>query len=123
MGMEQRVNFPAKGQPSWSQVADLLLRSGYPVQLRMINGELAFPDETPPENWRELRIGTPGGMITARRDGDSVLLVTWGNADAALQQAWNALTWAFAEAGAGLVATESGEVAAGEYSKRVELPF
>ncbi len=123
MGMEQRVRFASGPGPSWPQVAELLQRSGYPVQLRMIDGELAFPDEAPPETWRELRVGTHDGMITARREGDAVLLVTWGNADANLRKMWNALTWAFADAGAGTVATEGGEVSAAEFRKGATLPF
>jgi hypothetical protein len=44
----------------------------------MIDGELAFPDEEPPEDWRELRIGTPEGMmVTIRRERDRVVLVVW----------------------------------------------
>jgi hypothetical protein len=71
MGMAQSVTFPAGSLPSWSAVQDLLASRGFPVQVRMIDGELAFPDEEPPENWRELRLGTPDGMIvTVRREGD-----------------------------------------------------
>src|SRR5947209_20453200 len=99
MRMEQTVTFPASSPPSWSAARDLLASRGLHVQVRMIDGELAFPDEEPPENWRELRLGTTDGMtLTVRRDRDRVVLVVWGNADAGLVQARNALTWAFAEA-------------------------
>ncbi len=61
-----------------------------------------FRTRSPPANWRELRLGTPEGMIvTVRREPAGVVLVVWGNADARLVQVWNALTWAFAEAGKG----------------------
>jgi hypothetical protein len=66
----------------------------------MIDGELAFPDEEPPQNWRELRLGTADGMmVTVRREGDRVVLVVWGNSDASLIRAWNALACTFAELG------------------------
>jgi hypothetical protein len=75
----------------------------------MIDGELAFPDEEPPADWRELRVSTlEGGMVTIRRDSDRVVLVVWGNADAGLVQTWNAITLAFAEACNGQVQPRTG---------------
>jgi hypothetical protein len=122
MGMEQKVAFGASGCPSWSAVEELLKRHSYPVQMRMIDGQLAFPDETAPDAWQELRLGTPAGMITVRRQGDAVLLVTWGNADQAMRLAWNALTWAFAEASQGQVAHAGGLLSAAEYRQQEALP-
>jgi hypothetical protein len=120
--MDQRVEFD-DAAPLWPAVAEVLGRHGFPVQMRMIDGQLAFPDETPPESWRELRLGTPAGMITLRREGErAVSLVTWGNADAALRQAWNALTWACAEVSGGRVATGAGLVSAAEFRRSAELP-
>ncbi len=121
MGMEQVVRF-ADPVPSWPAVRDVLARHGFPVQVRMIDGQLAFPDEEPGEGWRELRLGTPGGMVTVRREPDRVLLVTWGNADRPLLQAWNALTWAFAEAGNGKIESGEGPQAAAEYRRTADLP-
>jgi hypothetical protein len=89
----------------------------------MIDGELAFPDEEPSENWRELRLGTSDGLvITVQRQPDRVMLVVWGNADAALLQAWNALTWAFAEAANGQISTADGPQTPEEYRNSVDLP-
>jgi hypothetical protein len=105
MGLELTVTYGGKPAPAWSEVAGLLARHGLPVQLRMIDGELAFPDETPPEPWRELRLGTPGGMVTVRRERDQVVLVVWGNADTALLQGRSVLAWAFAQAGGGQILT------------------
>src|SRR5205814_953475 len=84
MGMEQAVTFEGGPLPAWGAVRDLLAGRGYPVQTRMIDGELAFPDEAPPEEWRELRVGTPGGMVTLRREPGRVVCVTWGNAQGEL---------------------------------------
>ena len=120
MGMDQTVR---GGQGvSWVGLRDFLGQRGYPVQLRMIDGELAFPDETPLETWSELRVGTPQGMITLRRGPDALTVVTWGNADAALRQAWNALVWACAAVGGGQVVTEQGAVSAAEFRSRAEMP-
>src|SRR5947209_6138941 len=103
MGMEQIVLISGGKEPSWPALRDFLAQHGCMVQLRMINGELAFPDEEPPADWRELRLGTNAGMITIRREAGRLLVVTWGNADSALRQAWNVITWALAALGSGQV--------------------
>jgi hypothetical protein len=121
MGMDQTVTFAAD-VPAWPAVRGLLARGGFPVELRMIDGELAFPDEEPPEAWRELRLGTPQGMVTVRRDAGRVVCVTWGNADAALREAWNAAAWAFAEAGGGRVQTAAGPEDAAAFRAHAEFP-
>jgi hypothetical protein len=99
--MQQRVVFGERGCPSWAAVGEHLQQQGFPIQMRMIDGQLAFPDEMPADAWNEVRVGILGGMITARREQDGVTLVTWGNADEQLRQAWNALTAAFAELSGG----------------------
>ncbi len=121
MGMDQAVTF-ADAIPSWNTVQELLAGRGFPVQMRMIDGELAFPDELPPETWRELRVGTAQGMVTVRREGLRVVFVTWGNADADMRTAWNALTWAYAKAGAGQIHTGEGVTSADEFQVRAEMP-
>ena len=121
MGMDQTVTFAA-GVPPWPAVRDLLARGGFPVGLRMIDGELAFPDEEPAADWRELRLGTPQGMVTVRREGHRLVFVTWGNAEASLTQAWNAVAWAFAAAGGGQVQSADGAWSAAEFQHRADLP-
>ena len=123
MGMEQTVAFDAGNVPAWDAVGALLFGLGYSVQLRMIDGQLSLPDEQPPDDWRELRVGTPQGMVTLRRAGERISLVTWGNADRGLTQAWNALTWACAEAGGGRILSEKGPLSPADYRRGVELPF
>src|SRR2546423_9914636 len=120
MGMDQTVTFVTEILPTFEAVRPVLAARGLPIQLRMIDGELAFPDEKPSESWRELRVGTPQGMITLRRGADRLAFVTWGNADRALTQAWNALVWAFAHLGAGQILTERGPVSADEYRQAVD---
>lgn len=121
MGMEQSVVFPGT-VPAWAAACDLLEARGFPVRVLMIDGLPALPGEQPPDAWRELRLGTPQGMVTARREGGRLVFVTWGNADAGLRQAWNALAWAFAEAGGGAVEAPGATVPAEEFRRRAELP-
>jgi hypothetical protein len=120
--MDQKVVFASDRLPAWSRVAEFLASRGYPVQMRMIDGALAFPDELPGEDWRELRVGTAQGMVTLRREPDGLTLVTWGNADANLRQAWNALTWAVAHMTGGSVHMAEGEQRAEEFVRTAELP-
>ena len=100
MGMDRTLTFLENKLPSWKAVADLLTQRGLPVQMRMIDGELAFPDEEPPVAWHELRIATSAGMITQKRNGNQVSLIIWGNADPALLHDWEVVATAFTELGA-----------------------
>jgi hypothetical protein len=122
MGMEQTIVFAGDSGPSWPAIQELLARRGFPVQLRMIDGQLAFPDETPAEQWQELRLSTPLGMVTLRREPDQVKVVTWGNADAALRQAWNAVTWGVAEAGGGHILSPHGPQTPGDFQRNADFP-
>jgi hypothetical protein len=123
MGMDQKVVFANGPAPSWPAVRDLLASRGCLLQIRMIDGELAFPDEEPSESWRELRLATHGGQpITVKRSSEEVQLVIWGNADQKLIQVWNALTWAFAEVGQGTVHSSQGTLSASDYLKQADLP-
>jgi hypothetical protein len=122
MGMEQTVSYGGQPVPGWETIAGLLAQRGLVVQMRMIDGQLAFPDEVPPAEWRELRVGTTQGMVTLRREGASIVLVVWGNADLGLRQVWNALAWACAEAGGGRVQTGQGEMDAPAFAQRAEMP-
>jgi hypothetical protein len=121
MGMEKTVLFVNQPAPPWTAVQNLLASRGFETQIRMIDGELAFPDEMPPELWRELRVGTPHGMITLRREPDRMVVVTWGNAEGAMRQAWLALTWAVAEAGGGRIQSPDGMQTAAEFLAGADL--
>src|SRR5437868_4674527 len=105
MGLDQRVRFAADRAPAWPALRDLLASRGLAPQLRMIDGQLAFPDEEPAPDWQELRVGSATGMVTLRRETDGMRLVIWGNADAQTRQAWNAITWAVARLSGGIVET------------------
>jgi hypothetical protein len=122
MGLEQTVAFPNGTVPAWPDVRELLAQRGLPVQMRMIDDQLAFPDEVPAEPWRELRVGSPAGMVTLRRGADQVALITWGNADVPLLRTRNALAWAFAEAGAGRIHSDERDQTATEFLHNADLP-
>jgi hypothetical protein len=122
MGIAQSVSFANKPLPSWAVLKRFLDGHGYPLQLRMIDGELALPDEVPPDAWRELRVGTPQGMVTMRREQDRIVFATFGNADAALMQAWNGLVWAVAEVGGGQIDSPNGLVTAADFRRSADLP-
>ncbi len=102
MGMEQTVTFRTV-PPAWPVARALLAARGLDFQVRMIDGQLAFPNEEPPELWTELRLSTQGGMITVRRDGNRLAFVIWGSADIRLRDQCNELVKAFADAGGGEV--------------------
>lgn len=101
MGIERRVEFAAAPTLDWPRlVADLAARGLSPT-LRMIDDLPAFPDEVPPAEWRELRLGFAAGMVTVRRAGTDLLCVVWGTADAGLTAAQEAAADALAGQGAG----------------------
>jgi hypothetical protein len=114
--------FPGGRLPPWPAVRDLLAGRGLPLKMRMIDGQPAFPDEEPPEEWREIRVAAADGMVTIRREGDRLAFVVWTNAGAELRQILNALAWAFAEVGAGRIDAPQGPVDAAGFLRTAELP-
>jgi len=102
MGMTITVSF-TDNPPAWADVARYLAEHGFTVGMRMIDGQLAFPDEEPPEAWKELRVATPGGMVTMHRKPDRIDLVIWGNADGSLRQGWHALAHGWSHVGVGTI--------------------
>ncbi len=118
MGMDQRVTCRSDQLFDWPSFVDGLAAKGFAVDIRMIDGELSFPDETPPDSWRELRVGTPNGMVTLRRETDGIVVVTWGNADDAMRQSWNAIAWGVAQVTGGQVDGRSPD----RYLEEADLP-
>lgn len=116
MGLDRTVRFASAETPAWEAVRSQLLRVGEAGQLRMIDNLPAFPDEDPPADWKELRVGTTGGMVTIRRGSGSLTCVVWGNADAALSAAFAKAIWACAAAGAGVVDMPSRALTAAEFA-------
>jgi hypothetical protein len=111
-----RFNGSTGSVPGWDAIKGRLARVGEPAPLRMIDGLPAFPDESPEEGWRELRVGFSAGMVTLRRGGDVLTCIIWSNADAALLAARDRVAWACATAGQGMVAMPAGEIPAAEFA-------
>ena len=109
MGMTHRITGLRAGI-SWPTLRDELAQRGLPAQLRMIDAQLAFPAEEPPENWSELRIGMAAGMVTIRRETDAVSVVIWGNADEALRAAWTTLATAITQVFGGSIQLEMTDI-------------
>ena len=80
MGMSQQIKTGSRNI-AWPWIVKAMALRGMPLQMRLIDGQLALPDETPGDNWRELRVAWAGRMITIKRIADGVELVCWGNAD------------------------------------------
>lgn len=102
MGMSIVIQYPDT-PPSWSAIRQGLIEKGVTPLMRMINGELSYPDEDPPENWGELRISIGPGMISLRKGADTLECVVWGNADATLQEHWKLLADVCAVVGNGKI--------------------
>ena len=117
MGLDCTVRFPAGAVPAWEAVQSQLARVGEAGTIRMIDGMPAFPDETPEEGWRELRVGCAAGMVTLRKGSDSLSCVVWSNADAALLAARDRVAWACAAAGQGTVETGSESLSFDDFAR------
>ncbi len=102
MGMSILIEFP-KSPPPWSMIKEGLFAKGVTPEMRMIDGELSYPDEEPPETWQELRISLSGGMISLRKGDHSLECVVWGNADPTLRENWRLLAEVCAEVGQGKI--------------------
>jgi len=113
VGLEVRVKFPAAPVVDWGGLLVGLAASGRPASgrpasVKMIDDLPAFPDEIPPEEWREVRLGFAAGMVTVRRAGTDLACVVWGSADAELAAAQAAVAQALAGQGGGVVSPPPG---------------
>lgn len=87
MGLDRKLRFDPARTPEWPALVARCKSLGIDVAMRMIDGELALPDEMPSPTWREVRVAVAGDMITLRREPDGIALVVWGNAgDAMLER-------------------------------------
>jgi hypothetical protein len=68
---------------SFGSLTDALARlnaAGTPCQLVMVDGALVMPLAPVPDTWTEVRVRTPEGMLTLRRQGADVAVIVFGNA-------------------------------------------
>jgi len=121
VGMDRTIRFSSEAVPGWPAIKAQLARVGETGELRMIDGMPAFPDEEPPADWRELRVGTRAGMVSVRRGPDTLTCVVWGNADDALSAAWARAVWACAAAAGGVIETASGNVSAEQFARESDI--
>lgn len=103
MGAERVIHFRAGKLPGWPEIAAKLMASGESPVLRMIDGLPAFPDEVPDPTWKELRVGLAGGMVTLRREAETIRCIVWGSDDPALQAVLQVAAHAVASAGGGVL--------------------
>ena len=96
MGLERTIHTPSIPL-EWPKLVERLKDLGETPILRMIDGLPAFPDETPADDWRELRLGLCGGMVTLRRTLDGYSCVTWGTDDSALGRSCDVFVQSVAE--------------------------
>ncbi|VTS03406.1 hypothetical protein [Tuwongella immobilis] len=101
MGMEITVRYPLN-PPNWEVIQVELKASLIEYQIRMIDQLPAFPDELPPEGWREVRLSLADGMLTIRRIGNHDRVIIWGNASDRLQQLWRQIAGILAATGSGI---------------------
>lgn len=60
-----------------------LEQSGAPAQIVMIDGALTMPGAKAPRDWGDIRLRMEAGTLALKRDGESVAVVVFANADAA----------------------------------------
>ena len=118
VGIERVIRFRDAG-PEWPAIAAKLTEVGEAPAVRMIDGLPAFPDEVPEPGWQELRLGLAGGMVTLRRAGSEVRVVTWGAFDPALTRSWDCLCWAVAAAGEGEFLLPNGSQSAAAFRSSI----
>jgi hypothetical protein len=82
MGLTKSV--VVQGTPDLSGLLEALAKAGLPGRLMMVDNQLVSPDGPPPVAWRDARLTTPAGMIALKRDGTTLSITVFGNADAAL---------------------------------------
>ena len=88
MGLERIIPLPAGTVLAWERICSSLREAGEVPVVRMIDGLPAFPDETPAEDWKELRLGLSGGMVTLRRTASEISCICWGTDDADLKRSF-----------------------------------
>jgi hypothetical protein len=90
MGLERIVSLANGLQPDWPLISSRLRDLGESPIIRMIDGMPAFPDEVPAD-WKEIRVGLAGGMVTLRKSANQIACVCWGTEDPLLKASFERL--------------------------------
>jgi len=84
MGLE--IVVARAGAVPLAPVLERLAAAGVVASVIMIDNALVPPNAPVPDGWRDVRLKTPAGTLSLKRRPDCVAVVTFGNADAALQK-------------------------------------
>jgi hypothetical protein len=85
MGVEIAV--PHRGPCPLGPVLAALAAAGVSATVAMVDGVLRAPGARLPDEWRDVRLRTPVGMVTLKRHPTGIAVVVFGNAEPALQDA------------------------------------
>ena len=80
MGLQASV----ENARSLGETLERLAAAGAPSQIVMVDGALVMPGSAAPARWTEVRLKTPAGTLALMQQGDAILVVVFGNADAAV---------------------------------------
>ena len=83
MGVEMAV--PRQGPCPLPPVLAALRAGGVAAAVVMVDNVLKPTGAPLPDDWRDVRLRTPAGMVTLRRHPSGIAVVVFGNADAALR--------------------------------------
>jgi hypothetical protein len=89
MGLSTLV--PLREIPSLAKLLDDLARAGLPSTILMVDNQLVSAKLPPPSAWRDVRLKTPAGTVSLKRDAQGVTITVFGNADEALVRAQQAI--------------------------------
>jgi hypothetical protein len=82
MGLSKLV--PRRDTPPLAELLEQLARAGLPSLILMVDNQLVSPKVPPPSAWRDLRLKTPAGTVSLKRDAAGISVTVFGNADEAL---------------------------------------
>ncbi len=89
MGMSKLV--ATRETPSMAKLLEDLARAGLPSTIVMVDNQLVSPRVPPPSAWRDVRLKTPAGTVSLKRDANGVSVTVFDNADEALVRAQEAI--------------------------------
>jgi hypothetical protein len=82
MGLSKLV--ARRDTPSLAALLDDLAKAGLPSTILMVDNQLVSQKLPPPASWRDVRLKTPAGTVSLKRDPQGISVTVFGNADPAL---------------------------------------